>query len=57
MDVARKKDATMAKREGTKRQQLARSFQICGEERKRGSRRWRRKRRRLRGCTIPSYAS
>jgi hypothetical protein len=31
MDVARKEGAAMAKRESNKRQQLARSFQVCGE--------------------------
>ena len=32
--VARKEGAAMAKREGNKRRQLARSFQGCGKERK-----------------------
>ena len=34
MDVARKEGGAMAKRKGNKRQQLARSFQVCGQERK-----------------------
>ena len=34
MRVARKEGAAMAKREGNKRRQLARSFQVCGKERK-----------------------
>ena len=34
MHVERKEGAAMAKREGNKRRQLARSFQVCGKERK-----------------------
>ena len=34
MDGARKEGGAMAKRKGNKRQQLARSFQVCGQERK-----------------------
>ena len=33
MRVARKEGAAMAKREGNKRQRLARNFHVCGEER------------------------
>ena len=52
MDVARKEGAAMAKREGTKRQQLARS-KFLARSARRGSRR----RRRIPGCTILSFAS
>ena len=55
MDVARKEGAAMAKREGTKRQQLARS-KFLARSARRGSRR-RRRRRRIPGCTILSFAS
>ena len=56
VDVARKEGAAMTKREGTKRQQLARS-KFLARSARRGSRRRRRRRRRIPGCTILSFAS
>ena len=56
MDVTREEGAAMAKREGTKRQQLARS-KFLARSARRGSRRRRRRRRRIPGCTILSFAS